>query len=275
MLRAAKKIQFCKDRLTSQNGILLSPIINLCGLILRSDRPLPDLIKNFLHSKGVEVSIVQYKEESYVRLCGIYTIEKSEVEMFISEHPELINEQKLGLNELPSALNLRQEIFDKIDEIDIHQGLIAVHEQGIDYTWKPNVIIGNNVTARVSKMYSNQGSRILSRLETHISTPSFISQGQQLQDVGFFADITAKTNLTINSQVGAQDNTLIEAGETLTINAYDTSTPSEERLALNSRIRWFNNPHQDYLQASEPVDTDELLASADEILMRVRMGGTI
>tara|TARA_R110000868_G_scaffold120203_2_gene319043 strand:- start:633 stop:1460 length:828 start_codon:yes stop_codon:yes gene_type:complete len=275
MLRAAKSIKFGKDRLISQNGMLLSPVINLCGLILRADRPLPEIIKNFLDSKGLEVSIVQYKEDSYVRLRGIYTIDKSDIETFINNHTDLINEQKIGLNEAPPTVSLRQEISDKVDQIDALRGPMVVHKQGTNYTWEPSVMLGNNITARISKKYSNIGGRIASRLETHISTPIFISHGQQLQGIGFFADVTAKTNLTINSQVGTQDNTLTEAGENLTIDAYDTSTPSEERLTLNPSVRWLNNPHQDFLQTSEPVDTDELLATADEMLMRIRMGGVI
>jgi len=113
MLRAGKKIQFSKEILKSQNGVLLSPVIDLCGLILRADRPVPEFILNFLQSKGVKVSRMPYKNEQCIKISGYYELKKTDIEQFISENSTLVNEQYEGLELVPIALDLQNEITEK------------------------------------------------------------------------------------------------------------------------------------------------------------------
>jgi hypothetical protein len=59
MLRASKKITINTDYLHSNNGFMLSPVIDINGLILRSDQPLPVPIKEFFIAKNIKLNRIR------------------------------------------------------------------------------------------------------------------------------------------------------------------------------------------------------------------------
>lgn len=271
MLRAGASIKFNKDVLDSENGILLSPVINLCGLILRADRPIPDVIKIFLESKSVVVKRVRYKGDLLVRLSGYYKIFKTDVERFISDHQNLLNQQNIGLEEVPPAINLQREISAKI--VKVKEPLVFKHE-GIKYSVpERGVIEGDTIDIQSSDICYNQSS-MASRSDMSIKSPKIINQGITwgvLNNIGFFSESMACT-ITMRSQAGSHKNAITEARQVLTIEPDDSQNPSKEELRLDPTVKWFNNPHPDLPQPTEVTDTAELLASADEMLMRIRSG---
>lgn len=272
MLRASKKIEFENDHLTSQNGVLLSPVINLCGLILRSDKPVPEAIKDFLKNKGVQVKRVLYKNELYIRLTGHYMLSRAEVEQFNREHTDLIDEQKNGLENVPSAIHLQEEIIDKIHKIGEPRTFTY---QGTAYTSRAQGIIsGGNVVIETGEIFHNTG-RVGSRTNLLIDSPCILERGQQLDKIGFFSESLANNNIKLKTQNSKFENSLVESGETLKIETKDASSKSETMLELDSNIHWFNNPHPELLKSSEATSTKELLATADDMLMRIQLGASL
>ena len=259
MLRAAKRIVFDKDRLISQNGILLSPVINLCGLVLRSDRPVPKEIREFLEGKGIQVKRVRYKGELYIRLCGNYNLSRTDLENFISKHTDLINEQTRGLEDVPTASHLQKEIADKINTIGERR---VSHYQGTEYTYSiQGIIKSESIEIQTSKGYFNSGS-VASHINTLVDSPVILEQGLKQNRIGFFSESLANKNMTLKSQTATYENALIDSGETLTINKKNIpSISSEEKLKLDSRIYWLNNPHPELMKKEDDPNSEVLLAT--------------
>lgn len=256
MLRAGKNIEFRKDRLDSHNGILLSPIINLCGLILRADRPIPEPIKIFLESKGVDIKLIYYKEGPYISLRGHYEITKSDIESFIYSHAELVQDQKNGLDEISPSLNFQREIASRIDRVT--QPLLFQENEQQYFFQAVTVVKSNRVEMEAGECYENHASRISSCSDMHISAPKIINRGQQLLEmnrIGFFAESISNTNMIMKSQLGFHENAITDASQTLILEPLSPKHPSEEILILNSEIRWFNNPHPELTQESSETDT--------------------
>lgn len=109
MLRAAKRLIFETAKIKSHSGLLLSPCININGLIIRADRSMQEqqLIKDFLNSKGAIVHRLKINNELYVSIYGKYfqlTIE--EVREFLAKNKELSIHQTTHLDNIPVAHNL-------------------------------------------------------------------------------------------------------------------------------------------------------------------------
>lgn len=268
MFRAGKKIEFNKDVLISENGILLSPVINLCGLILRADREIPYEIKSFLESKGVEVKRVIYQQESHIELSGYYKLTKTDLTQFVMEHLDLISKQYQGLKKVPSAVNLKKEISKKIDDIC---ELEVFHDEDIDYSRSAAVMKALNIRVRTSERIYNSG-KMGAESSVILSSPDISNQGKKLGRVGFFASVTAKADISMQSQVSIHENSMIDAGEVLSIKSDKSDHATVEKLRLDLNIKWLNNLSPEFIKDTETAD---LLEEADQLLMTIRMGGTV
>ena len=65
MLRSGKiiNIKAPERGISAKNAFIIAPVINLFGIMIRSDRPLPESIKTFLAGYGIIAGCVRYKQE--------------------------------------------------------------------------------------------------------------------------------------------------------------------------------------------------------------------
>lgn len=109
MLRAAKRLIFESPKLKSYSGLLLSPCININGLIIRADRSMEEqrLIKDFLTAKGAIVHRFKINNELYVGIYGkAFQLSSSEVKEFLAKNKKLSILQTENLDKIPIAHNL-------------------------------------------------------------------------------------------------------------------------------------------------------------------------
>ncbi len=249
MLRAAKQLNFNKDSLTSHNGVLLSPIINLCGLVLCADRPTPKTIYDFLHSKNITVTNEIYNGEAMISLRGYYEIKKEDILNFIFENIILCEAQLEQLDNIPLAVKLKNEISEKVGKADKGEALEGI-EQGQPYSLIGGIIFAVEIFRTRSVKDDINNARCASGGDMSITAQRIISTGQKSNTVGFFAERSAKNDLTCNSQSSEHENSIIDSGNILNIEAIASSDYSKEVLAIEPGIKWFNSPSNALCQSS-------------------------
>lgn len=79
MLREGKLIEINKDDLISKNELIIASVVNLCGLVLRADKSIPEKIED------VDIKIIRYKNEKFIGLTGVFTLRKARKKAFIDE----------------------------------------------------------------------------------------------------------------------------------------------------------------------------------------------
>lgn len=115
MLRSATKISIQAKTFQNYDGMMVSPIIEIEGLILRSDHPIPLKIKQFIEAKGGVVKRVTIDNEMFVKLSGEFNITKFEIYEFINQNFELVAQQLINLESLPKSLRLISKLSAKFD----------------------------------------------------------------------------------------------------------------------------------------------------------------
>ena len=254
MLRAGKLIEIDKDELVSENGILIAPIINLCGLVLRADKPIPETIAFFLKNEGVEVHRMRYKEELFIRINGVYTLRKNRIEAFMAENLGLVEAQLQNLEEIPESKVIADEVDRKINMIG--QTRCYVHE-ATQYDCL-HASKSDSIRFNMNSVLFNLG-HLGSNTHILIRTPRLINQGMIIGKLGLFAESSAKEDHVISTQYGFQDNGFVDTGKSLKIKALDATDHSQERLYINQSKQWLNHPHAN--------TTDDLSATVDERAM--------
>lgn len=263
MLRASSKITINSETITSNNGFILSTVINLNGLILRADRPIPQIIKDFLISKNIQVSRVripvQLDEttqnvphyEYYIRLYGTFSILKSDIVDFINnpKHTTLIEEQSSDLDQIPKADYLQSSIekqhelcYKKLTYVNIDTG----------NTWdvpSVGVIAGRECSINTNKLQSSQP--ICGRDAITVTAQEIISSGRifslpdQTQiNVGLMAPFFSKKRIQFKSSSTQLEDTIV-AAENITLESTEDNQ-NTLLLAINTDIDWLNNPYHDF-----------------------------
>lgn len=233
MLRAGKSVFLQQSIISSDNGIILAPIININGLILRADNPIPEPIKAFLQESGAEAGRVRYKGELLIRIKGIYKLRKEDISAFIEANSELIEAQKIGLESVPEAVKLREEIRNsvaspcslkaKIGRHSYIYGLIDVCELNLnirDTALECGLTRSQNLTAKC---------------------PQFTMQGGAIEGHGFLAkyEIAQKARFFGSAHIR---NAAIEAGHSLSIKPIEGREDSTVSLSLEQGVAWVNTP---------------------------------
>ena len=253
MLRAGKLIEIDKDELVSENGILIAPIINLCGLVLRADKPIPETIAFFLKNEGVEVHRMRYKNEMFIRINGVYALRKNRIEAFMAENLALVEAQLQNLDEIPESKVIADEVDSKINKIG--QTRTYVHEE-TQYDCLHSSI-SDSIRFNMNSIFFNLG-HLGSNTHILICTPRLINQGVIIGNFGLFAESSAKKDHVISSQHGFQDNGFIDTGKSLRIKALDSTDYSQERLYINQSKQWLNHPHALPAEANEKPMTSTI-----------------
>ncbi len=106
MLRSTKKISIKSDSYQNNEGFLLAPIIDIGGLIFRVNQKIPEVIQ-FIRSKGGIINEVIVSGDYFIKLTGVFSITKQEIDKFLNEHPEIASKQLENLVDIPTPVSLK------------------------------------------------------------------------------------------------------------------------------------------------------------------------
>ncbi len=84
MLMSARKIEVRSKTFQLYDGFMLSPVININGLMVSAANPIDQRIKDFIESKGGKINRMRIAGELLIRLVGEFNITHQEVQDFIS-----------------------------------------------------------------------------------------------------------------------------------------------------------------------------------------------
>lgn len=112
MLRSAKAIKISSGVIQNYDGFALAPVININGLILRSDHPIPEAYKSFLVSIGAAVTRVRMNGEMFVRVTGQFNTTQRAIAEFLETVPDIVSDQAANLETVPVALRFRDILLD-------------------------------------------------------------------------------------------------------------------------------------------------------------------
>lgn len=247
MLRAAHQLIIETKAFYNNKDIILSPIINLNGLILRSDNPIPETIKSFLNSKDIIVNRISIDGEYFVKLQGDFHITKFEIEQFIQQNKELVDSQLQDLDKVPIAKKLQEslantytEIKNKPDNTDTY-----FNGQQIFSIAFSKIIAGKGLTVKSAKFRRTLGVSISGENSTFdVAKLKITGEKLPFEDpaskAGILdASLSLKNTTILFSKKALIKNSLVDAGETLTI----SSTEGLLELKLQKSIDWKNNPY--------------------------------
>jgi hypothetical protein len=269
MLRAGKSIEINQDILNSEKGVIFAPIINLSGLVIRADREIPEPIQQFLSSHGAQVHRIRFKNELHILLKGTFRLNKAEIEAFIKEHGDLVNALKEDLEHVPVASQFQSDISAQLSQFfvikEYHIGDVSISSN----VFSP---ISAEELIRIRTKETKLTCKLASGDSISISATKAFMRGIHKGGIGLFSTSIAQRNFSLESQDSTLENTLIDAGENISLTAQSTELPSIKTLKLSSQINWLNNPHPELHPFEKQPSTEELLAQADELLFRVRTG---
>ncbi len=265
MLRAGKKIKI-NQSVSSDRGIIMAPVIDLCGLILRADKDIPQTIKTFLNAHNVQAYRVRYQGKLCIRLRGTWALSASDIQKFIAANPVLVEQQKQNLESVPVIEKIAQEIKEDIKYQVEKNGVVMHYFQG--KATPHNLTIRHaetDITLTAFRTPLREPALLFSHANINIEANNMQYQGGYLpatpsvacsncgnpncsgtttaspDNAGIFKIIQAEQNITLNNQTTALHNTLLQAGNTVSFSG--TSNNSMLHLHIDEQRVWLNNPH--------------------------------
>jgi|GEM_PF-1879280 hypothetical protein len=283
MLRASKRVTIDTNVLQAHNGFILAPIIDLQGLVLRADYPVPEPIKCFLTTKNVNVGRVRvnYKDtklpedpdcyEYYVRIYGTFSISKREVTDFITNNAALMETQLRHIDDMPAAIKMQSCIEEqyKLCEEDATYADLAHN-----LVWEVPVsgMFTNETNINTKKMSSSQP--IMGKDSVDINTVELVSKGNVLVvkekeiNAGLMAPLFGLKKTNINFAKKAQFEDTLISGENISIKyTGDENENGDLTLGMNTNIDWLNNPYHDFFRmfpVKSNIERYELKKEQDE-----------
>lgn len=246
MLRAAHKLIIETKAFYNNNDLMLSPIINLNGLILRSDNPIPEIITSFLNSKDIIVNRISIDDEYFVKLQGNFHITKFEIEQFIQQNKELVDSQLKDLDKVPVAKKLQESLANKYTEINNESNTsLYCNEKQVLSISSPTMVIGEELLVKSSKFRSRLGVAVSGQNSTFdVNKLKVTGEKLPFEDSNSKAGVldtclSLKNTTILFSKKALLKNSLMDAGETLTI----SSPEGLLELKLQKSIDWKNNPY--------------------------------
>lgn len=259
MLRAGKKIEIMTN-LSSQQGFIMAPIINLGGLILRADKAIPTAIQTFLEQHNIQVYRVAYKGTPCIRLRGTWELSQAKIRAFLQANPELAQAQTHNLEAVPVAHPVATEIQASITELEEQQGMISHYTRGYETEHPlPMRSSPTNISILAPSATVNRPALLLSRANIEIDAQKIKYAGDTLPtscqncgdpncaavkpatEVGIFKVLQAEQDITLESQAALLSNTLLQAGNVVSFRGRDQE--SVLYLSIDEQRVWLNNPH--------------------------------
>lgn len=236
MLRSGKAISISFNKITSANGVILAPIININGLVLRADNPIPELIKDFLTSFHVEVDRVSYQGEPLVRLQGAYQLKADDISSFIEANADLVEAQKVGLDSVPEAIKIQEEVQRAV-EVRANRAEFGRYS----YEFPVMSCVKNGHFNLHSQMLLEGAVRIGEAL--NFRAPKLEVSGKAKEGFGFMAKFEVAQHARFFASVIQLENAALEAGKELSIDSGDEATESTISLSLEQDTQWVNAPY--------------------------------
>lgn len=260
MLRSATKIIIQAKSYFNNNEILFAPIIDVFGLILRSDQPVPEAIKSFLQALGAQINRIKIDNELFIMLQGKFNITKFEVEQFIEQHKELVDKQKENIDAVATAIHM-QQVFAKE-----HARILKIKSNETKYCNGEGIIttrqglfnVGTNLTMRSGKRTALLGSNINVGNTSNISADQITIAGRKLNFPIYAHTVSNAANKTKAGFMATHlslhgseflfthklkfKNSLVDSGDTLKI----TSEQGHLELKFSREVDWKNNPYSSW-----------------------------
>ncbi len=265
MLRAAKKLFIDSPSFQSNNGFLLSPVIDINGLVLRADRTMEQQkpIKEFLESKGMVVSRVEVDKEFYIAISGeCFYLTMLEIKEFLQQNKDLIASQNQDLEQTPVANNMRKDFISICQNTiggDLSSYITSNSDIGIlfnevttdlgpisdepIYAGK-KMLAGQDITI-IGDEIERSGSEMLAGRDIKVLVTKITCSGQGVPKpldiketkVGLMDLQLALNDLNlVFGQVSQLDNVLIGAGNNIMIRG-------TFQLNIDPEVDWLNNPY--------------------------------
>lgn len=253
MIRSARKIVIKSKSFQNLNGMIFSPIIDLNGLILRADQPIPELIKQFLESHGAIVNRVMINNELFVKLYGEFNITVFEIKQFMEQNKELIDAQSKDLERVSIATKMqvlfaanRQQTNENEEPYYYTDGrtVVTIHPSRFIVGQKLDIVAGAKTVLRGSVITvggdSNIYAKIISISGTKLPFEDNIDGADRQVKSGVLSTICTlkETTFLFNTKTSLR-NSLVDSGETLTI----SGEQGHLNLGLDLSRDWVNNPY--------------------------------
>lgn len=267
MLRASKKITLVSGTIEFNNGFVLSALVNLNGLVLRADQPIPQLITDFLASKKIMIKKIRvtFKPnessrdillpcyEDYIKIYGTFSISKTEIRNFISsnEYHEILEETCKNLTLLERAEQLQSDIEKQyklcLQHTEYTDTVHAWHIEpsGIFADQKFNCVmdkltLNNHIIAveyiRINAQEFTTSGTIMSFASEH--------KKEHTYNTGLMSSLLSKKNIYVKFKNIMQFQNSIMGSEQIEIESKNNS--SRLILSIDKDIDWLNNPYRKF-----------------------------
>lgn len=267
MLRASKKVTLVSGTIEFNNGFVLSTSVNLNGLILRADQPIPQLITDFLASKKVMIKKIRiaFKPdestkdillpcyEDYIKIYGTFSISKTDVKNFIGsyEYRELLKQTCNNLTPLERSEQLQSDIekqyilclqhteyTDTVHAWHIELSVMFADQQFdcvMDKLTLNNHIIAVEHIRINAKEFTTSGTA-MSFVDEH--------KKERTSNTGLMSSLLSKKNIYVKFKNSMQFQDSIMGSEQIDIESKNNS--SRLILSIDKDIDWLNNPYRNF-----------------------------
>ena len=254
MFRSAQKITIQHEKIYSDKGIIFAPVINLNGLIVRSDKAIPEAYKAFFTSHHIDIKIVRYKGDLFVKMTGTYDLDKQDIINFIKEYSSVITDYVADLDEECINSGLFVEIREKIQAAFDGRNMQGLYEGRLmRMTGGGAILGGTGVELTVEEANRNSG-RIMSGADLSAAALRHEHVGQRVPEISFGL-LAEVASLRVSRHMGNMlaTNALIEAGGSLLFgrrqqgDAEGSAAGREEnsviRLKMDNDVYCGNSPY--------------------------------
>lgn len=238
MLRAGKQVDVKAVNIKSNGAYIIAPVIDLCGIKIRCDKPTPEVIKQFFASMGADVGRIRYKGELLARVRGDYELHLAIIESFIKENQALVDEHNSGADTIPSSQIIMEEL--KQEHLEQNKPITFLFgNKPISRPLQAGISCGSDTILEVGsysmrgKLFAKGGIFINSRTKQEI----FSAAKYEDAPIGLMSHMAARDILLTSPDIAINDGR-IEALSCLTLDSSEAL-----KLSLAQGVDWVNSPH--------------------------------
>lgn len=273
MLKSAKLIRVSSRLFKSIAGVMVTPKLNLQGMVLSSATPIPKEVTDFFSSKGAKIEFLEEDGDRLLRLTGSFEISAEEVQKFLSKYPSLnlrgssAADELKETKEVADAVNFQRQVAARFKAVrasmtpDIQiqytfcalsQSLIETPSGNVETasertplysTILPHFCVEKIMDFKSTKgtLQCGAGASIISGEATNMQAGTDISIGGPPEPetrTGFLAEMTSRGPITMESKANSRIlNAVFQAGGAIEMLAGDTV-----EIAYEHDAYWANPP---------------------------------
>jgi len=286
MLRAARRLIFESPKLKSYSGLLLSPCININGLIVRADRSMEEQrpIKDFLNAKGAVVHRFKINNELYIGIYGqAFQLCAKEIKEFLDQNKVLSTRQTEHLDEIPAANNLvntlNGEYYEHVqstvvkytdgnevimippeisiiskDNIEIDYNQAKITESSYIETVNPHntIVSSQNIDAICDDLTRTDGHMVAGENISILTNSMMCSSKIMLFDFCTQQEIEQILVGLMSTHMSLNNTSIIcrqpaKLANTVISAANTVTFRGSAELSIDTNISWLNNPYRQLL----------------------------